>query len=79
MSKLKEDKQPHIAAVVENVMARMSSKEDDYVRHESISNPAVVNYYPATIANTWDAKVCSNKTVPNGWRQHCSSPNVQIT
>ena len=36
MSKLKEDKQPHIAAVVENAIARMSSKEDDYVRHEPL-------------------------------------------
>ena len=30
---------------------RMSSKEDDHVRHELISNPAIVNYSPATIAN----------------------------
>ena len=29
----------------------MSSKEDDHVRHESISNPAIVNYSPASIAN----------------------------
>ena len=56
-SKLKEDKQPRMAAVVENAMARMSSKEDDHERQESISNPAMVNYSPATIANAWRAKV----------------------
>ena len=56
-SKLKEDKQPRMVAVVENAMARMSSKEDDQDRHESISNPAIVNYSPATIANAWHAKV----------------------
>ena len=46
-----------MAAVVENAMARMSSKEDDHERQESISNPAMVNYSPATIANAWRAKV----------------------
>ena len=38
-------------------MARMSSKEDDHDRQESISNPAIINYFPATIANAWHAKV----------------------
>ena len=46
-----------MAAVVDNVMSRMSSKEDDQERRESISNPAIVNYSPATIANAWRAKV----------------------
>ena len=78
-SKLKKYKQPHIAAVVENDMARMISKEDDHVRHESIINPAVVNYSPATIANSWHTKVCAKKTVLSGWKQRCSSSNGQIT
>ena len=56
-SKLKEDKQPRMVAFVENAMARMTSKEDDQDRNESISNPAIVNYSPATIANAWCAKV----------------------
>ena len=56
-SKLKEDNQPRIVSIVENAMARISSKEDDQDRHESISNPTVVNYSPANIANAWRAKV----------------------
>ena len=35
----------------------MSSKEHDQDRRESTSNPAIVNYSPATIANAWHAKV----------------------